>query len=89
MILRVHRPSVERGLIPSLKEKNKRICYIFLKVGGASNLIHAPRWTFPWASSAYARGLDVLWNMYQWIDRAPHGRNDSSLWLRRHDEYGK
>ncbi len=39
--------------------------------------------------SAYARGLDVLWSMYQWLDRAPNGRNDTSYWLRRHDEYGK
>jgi predicted dithiol-disulfide oxidoreductase (DUF899 family) len=37
--------------------------------------------------SAYARGLDVLWSMYQWLDRAPKGRNDTSFWLRRHDEY--
>lgn len=39
--------------------------------------------------SAYARGLDVLWSMYQWLDRAPLGRNDTSFWLKRHDEYGK
>jgi predicted dithiol-disulfide oxidoreductase (DUF899 family) len=39
--------------------------------------------------SAYARGLDVLWSMYQWLDRAPKGRMDTSFWLRRHDEYGK
>jgi predicted dithiol-disulfide oxidoreductase (DUF899 family) len=37
--------------------------------------------------SAYARGLDVLWNMYQWLDRAPKGRNEEGVWLRRHDEY--
>jgi predicted dithiol-disulfide oxidoreductase (DUF899 family) len=37
--------------------------------------------------SAYARGLDGLWGMYQWLDRAPKGRNDTSLWWRRHDEY--
>jgi predicted dithiol-disulfide oxidoreductase (DUF899 family) len=38
--------------------------------------------------SAYARGLDVLWGMYQWLDRAPKGRNeDDSVWWRRHDEY--
>jgi predicted dithiol-disulfide oxidoreductase (DUF899 family) len=38
--------------------------------------------------SAYARGLDVLWGMYQWLDRAPKGRNeDESVWWRRHDEY--
>jgi predicted dithiol-disulfide oxidoreductase (DUF899 family) len=37
--------------------------------------------------SAYARGLDVLWGMYQWLDRAPKGRNETGYWLRRHDEY--
>jgi predicted dithiol-disulfide oxidoreductase (DUF899 family) len=37
--------------------------------------------------SAYARGLDGLWNMYQWLDRAPFGRNETGLWFRRHDEY--
>ena len=47
--------------------------------------------------SAYARGLDGLWGMYQWLDRAPRGRNESlfvgsgdlraGLWYRRHDEY--
>jgi predicted dithiol-disulfide oxidoreductase (DUF899 family) len=39
--------------------------------------------------SAYARGLDGLWGMYQWLDRAPLGRNESGLWWRRHDEYDK
>jgi predicted dithiol-disulfide oxidoreductase (DUF899 family) len=47
--------------------------------------------------SAYARGLDALWGMYQWLDRAPRGRNETlfvgsgelraSVWYRRHDEY--
>jgi predicted dithiol-disulfide oxidoreductase (DUF899 family) len=47
--------------------------------------------------SAYARGLDSLWGMYQWLDRAPRGRNEkmdegagklrSGFWYRRHDEY--
>jgi predicted dithiol-disulfide oxidoreductase (DUF899 family) len=47
--------------------------------------------------SAYARGLDALWGMYQWLDRAPRGRNETmergfgdlrgSSWYRRHDEY--
>ncbi len=39
--------------------------------------------------SAYARGLDALWGMYQWLDRAPKGRNETGLWFRRHDEYDK
>ena len=39
--------------------------------------------------SAYARGLDGLWGMYQWLDRAPKGRNETGLWFRRHDEYDK
>jgi predicted dithiol-disulfide oxidoreductase (DUF899 family) len=38
--------------------------------------------------SAYARGLDSLWGMYQWLDRAPYGRNENGAWWRRHDEYG-
>jgi len=37
--------------------------------------------------STYARGLDGLWGMYQWLDRAPLGRNESGIWWRRHDEY--
>jgi predicted dithiol-disulfide oxidoreductase (DUF899 family) len=39
--------------------------------------------------STYARGLDALWGMYQWLDRAPRGRNEtgSGPWWRRHDEY--
>jgi predicted dithiol-disulfide oxidoreductase (DUF899 family) len=39
------------------------------------------------AYSAYARGLDGLWGMYQWLDRAPLGRNEEGMWFRRHDEY--
>ncbi len=39
--------------------------------------------------SAYARGLDGLWGMYQWLDRAPRGRNETGAWWRRHDEYDK
>ena len=39
--------------------------------------------------STYSRGLDVLWGMYQWLDRAPKGRNETGLWWRRHDEYGR
>jgi predicted dithiol-disulfide oxidoreductase (DUF899 family) len=37
--------------------------------------------------SAYARGLDGLWGMYQWLDRSPRGRNESGFWMRRRDEY--
>jgi predicted dithiol-disulfide oxidoreductase (DUF899 family) len=41
------------------------------------------------AYSTYARGLDGLWGMYQWLDRAPGGRNETGPWWRRHDEYEK
>jgi predicted dithiol-disulfide oxidoreductase (DUF899 family) len=41
------------------------------------------------AYSTYARGLDGLWGSYQWLDRAPLGRNESGFWWRRHDEYGQ
>jgi predicted dithiol-disulfide oxidoreductase (DUF899 family) len=39
--------------------------------------------------SAYARGLDAIWGMYPWLDRAPKGRNETGPWFRRHDEYDK
>jgi predicted dithiol-disulfide oxidoreductase (DUF899 family) len=39
--------------------------------------------------SAYARGLDGLWGMYQWLDRAPKGRNETGFWWRHHDMYDK
>lgn len=39
--------------------------------------------------STYARGLDVLWSQFQWLDRAPKGRNESGVWWKRHDEYGR
>ncbi|HEV7137132.1 MAG TPA: DUF899 domain-containing protein [Steroidobacteraceae bacterium] len=38
--------------------------------------------------STYARGLDGLWGSYQWLDRAPLGRNETGPWWLRHDEYG-
>jgi predicted dithiol-disulfide oxidoreductase (DUF899 family) len=38
--------------------------------------------------SAFARGVDVLWGMNQWLDRAPKGRNQAGgPWWHRHDEY--
>ncbi|MHA6205981.1 DUF899 domain-containing protein [Dyella soli] len=39
--------------------------------------------------SSYARGVDGIWSMYQWLDRAPRGRNETGIWWRRHDEYGR
>jgi predicted dithiol-disulfide oxidoreductase (DUF899 family) len=37
--------------------------------------------------STYTRGLDILWGMWHWLDRAPLGRNETGHWWRRHDEY--
>ena len=39
------------------------------------------------AYSTYSRGVDGIWGMYQWLDRAPLGRNEKGPWWRRHDEY--
>jgi predicted dithiol-disulfide oxidoreductase (DUF899 family) len=39
--------------------------------------------------SSYARGVDSLWGMYQWLDRAPLGRNEQGVWWRHHDSYAK
>ncbi|HEX3132231.1 MAG TPA: DUF899 family protein, partial [Planctomycetota bacterium] len=37
--------------------------------------------------STYSRGVDGLWGMYQWLDRAPKGRNETGIWWRHHDRY--
>jgi predicted dithiol-disulfide oxidoreductase (DUF899 family) len=37
--------------------------------------------------STYSRGVDSLWNMYQWLDRAPLGRNEEGVWWKHHDLY--
>jgi predicted dithiol-disulfide oxidoreductase (DUF899 family) len=39
--------------------------------------------------SAYSRGFDALWGMHQWLDRAPFGRNETTAYWCRHDEYGR
>jgi predicted dithiol-disulfide oxidoreductase (DUF899 family) len=39
--------------------------------------------------STYARGVDALWGMYAWLDRAPLGRNETGVWWKRHDEYAQ
>jgi predicted dithiol-disulfide oxidoreductase (DUF899 family) len=39
--------------------------------------------------STYSRGVDAIWSMYPWLDRAPKGRNETGVWWRRHDEYGQ
>jgi predicted dithiol-disulfide oxidoreductase (DUF899 family) len=39
--------------------------------------------------STYARGVDGIWGVYPWLDRAPNGRNETDLWWRHHDEYDK
>jgi len=39
--------------------------------------------------STYARGVDAIWGLYQWLDRAPKGRNETGPWWRRHDEYDR
>jgi predicted dithiol-disulfide oxidoreductase (DUF899 family) len=39
--------------------------------------------------STYARGVDGLWGAYQWLDRAPRGRNEAGgHWWRHRDAYG-
>jgi len=41
------------------------------------------------AYSTYARGVDGIWGMYQLLDRAPRGRNETGIWWRHHDKYGR
>ena len=38
--------------------------------------------------SAYSRGLDALWGMYPWLDRAPLRRNEAGgPWWKRREDY--
>jgi predicted dithiol-disulfide oxidoreductase (DUF899 family) len=37
--------------------------------------------------SGYSRSVDSLWGMYQWLDRAPKGRNEQGVWWKHHDRY--
>ena len=38
--------------------------------------------------STYSRGVDSLWSMYPWLDRAPLGRNENEgIWWKHHDRY--
>lgn len=37
--------------------------------------------------STYERGVDAIWGLYPWLDRAPLGRNETGVGWRRHDEY--
>jgi predicted dithiol-disulfide oxidoreductase (DUF899 family) len=38
--------------------------------------------------STYARGLDGIWGIFPWLDRAPKGRNEpGGPWWKRRDEY--
>jgi predicted dithiol-disulfide oxidoreductase (DUF899 family) len=39
--------------------------------------------------STYARGVDAIWGIYPWLDRAAKGRNEAGIWWRRRDEYDK
>jgi predicted dithiol-disulfide oxidoreductase (DUF899 family) len=41
------------------------------------------------AYSAYSRGVDGLWGVYQWLDRAPKGRNETGVWIHRRGDYGR
>ena len=54
---------------------------------GMSSFVKGEDGTVYHSYSTYARGLDGLWGMYQWLDRAPLGRNEQGLWWKRHDEY--
>jgi predicted dithiol-disulfide oxidoreductase (DUF899 family) len=53
---------------------------------GMSSFVHEDGAIYH-AYSTYARGLDGLWGAYQWLDRAPRGRNEQGVWWRRRDEY--
>ena len=62
------------GNLPARRTRDERV-----RARGRRSVYHT--------YSAYERGLDAVWGMYQWLDRAPLGRNETGPWWRRHDEY--
>jgi predicted dithiol-disulfide oxidoreductase (DUF899 family) len=87
----------EQDLRPAATEKSARDAFSQSIVGtdwqtyrregpGISAFAHQDGATYH-TYSAYARGLDTLWGMWQWLDRTPLGRNETGHWWRRHDEY--
>jgi predicted dithiol-disulfide oxidoreductase (DUF899 family) len=88
----------ERDLRPALEAGNGRVVEIaescgtdlptFLREAPGMSAFALKDGVVYHTYSAYARGLDGLWGMYQWLDRAPKGRNETGMWWRRNDEYG-
>jgi hypothetical protein len=50
-----------------------------LPLGGFPNRVRLRFGVNPVRLAWGARGLDGLWGMYQWLDRAPKGRNETAL----------
>ena len=77
-----------RGRSPDRGHDRHRRGHVHARAAGHERVRARGRRRLP-HYSAYARGLDGLWGMYQWLDRAPKGRNETGVWWRRHDEYDK
>lgn len=84
----VQKPGATNGIAPSAAMSGTDTATYTRERPGASAFVLEDGVVYH-TYSAYARGLDGLWGMYQWLDRAPLGRNESDVWWRRHDEYGK
>jgi len=88
------RPEIVSRMSPEAPASHSAMCGVDLatylrELPGMSSFVLDEDGTVYHAYSAYARGLDGLWGMYQWLDRAPLGRNEHGPWWKRHDEYAK
>jgi predicted dithiol-disulfide oxidoreductase (DUF899 family) len=81
------RPALESEEVAAVAESTGTDVATFMRERPGMSAFALEDGTVYHTYSAYARGLDVLWGMYQWLDRAPKGRNETGYWLRRHDEY--
>jgi predicted dithiol-disulfide oxidoreductase (DUF899 family) len=86
------RPEIVSRMSPEAPASQSAMCGVDLatylrELPGMSSFVLDEDGTVYHAYSTYARGLDGLWGMYQWLDRAPLGRNEQGPWWKRRDEY--
>ena len=83
------RPAEESPYSPSLRRGWERDFATYRREGPGVSAFALEDGVVYRTYSSYERGVDGIWGMCQWLDRAPLGRNETGFWWRRHDEYDR